>query len=122
MSGKSQVDQLTDAINYGAVGFGALAVLAPRLFQGIYGLKGDGNLMAMSRLWGSRTAAIGVIGLLSRGSGNYKNLLAVGSAMSVVDTLIIANAGPDVALRSRVMGAATSAAFAGAGAYCVSQS
>ena len=122
MSGKSQVDQLTDGINYGAIGFGALAVLAPRLFQGIYGLKGDGNLTAMSRLWGSRTAAIGAIGLLSRGSGNYKTLLAVGSTMSVVDTLIIANAGPDVAMRSRVMGAVTSAAFAGAGAYCVTQS
>src|ERR1700759_1211181 len=116
MSGKSQVDQLIEAINYGGIGFGALAVLAPRLFQALYGLNGDDNLPAMSRLWGSRTAAIGAIGLLSRGSSNYKTLLTVGTAMSVMDSLIIANAGPDVALRSRVMGAATSAAFAGAGA------
>jgi len=122
MSGKSQVDQLTDAINFGAIGFGAVAVLAPRLFQGIYGLKGDGNLSAMSRLWGTRTAAIGAIGLLTRGASNRRQLLTVGTAMSVVDALVIANAGPDVAMRSRIMGTATAASFAAAGAYVVSQS
>jgi hypothetical protein len=121
MSGKSQVEQLTDGINYGAIAFGTVAVMAPRLFAAIYGIKGDGNVMTMTRLWGIRTAAVGAFGLVTRGTSSFRTLLTIGTAMSVGDALIIANAGPDVAVRSRVMGTATALAFAGAGAYAVSQ-
>lgn len=118
---KKQNDQLVDAINYGAIGFGVLAVLAPRVFKGIYGLKGDGNLLAMTRLWGTRTAAIGAIGLVTRGSPHYKTLLTIGTAMSAADALVVAGAGPDVPVRSRVMGSLTSATFAAMGGYVITQ-
>jgi hypothetical protein len=121
VAGKKQTGQLIDAVNYGALGFGAVAVLAPRLFAGLYGLKGDGNVLAMIRLWGTRTAALGAIGVLTKGTSNYRTLLTVGAAMSTVDALVIAGAGPDVALRARAMGSLTSAAFAGAQGYVVSQ-
>ncbi|HEY8301666.1 MAG TPA: hypothetical protein VIG48_07195 [Jatrophihabitans sp.] len=117
--GKSQNDQLVDGINYGAIGFGALAVLAPRVFKGIYGLKGDGNLLVMTRLWGTRTAALGAIGVVTRGTPHVKTLLTIGTAMNAADALVIAGAGPDVPVRSRVMGALTAAAFAAMGSYVV---
>ena len=121
-SKKSQVEQVTDGINYGAIGFGTVSVMAPRLFAGMYGVKGDGNVLTMIRLWGIRTAVVGAFGILTRGTSNYRTMLTIGTAMSVGDALIIANAGPDVAARARVMGTATALAFAGAGAYAVSQS
>jgi hypothetical protein len=121
MSGRSQVDQVTDGINYAALGFGTVAVMAPRLFAALYGIKGDGNVLAMTRLWGIRTAVIGAFGMVTRGTSSYRTMLTIGTAMSVGDALIIANAGPDVAARARIMGTATALAFAGAGAFAVSQ-
>jgi hypothetical protein len=122
MADKKQLAQLIDVVNYGALGFGGVAVLAPRLFAGLYGIKGDGNVLTMIRLWGTRTAALGAVGMLTKGSSNYKTVLTIGAGMSVVDSLVIAGAGPDVALRARAMGALTSAAFAGVQGYLVGQS
>ena len=56
-------DPIWSGLAYGGLGFGALAVAAPKAFSRMYGLKGDGNLRAIIRLWGTRTAVISAIAL-----------------------------------------------------------
>lgn len=122
MGKSSQVDTIRAGIAYGAIGFGAVALAAPKLFAGIYGLTGDGNLRTMIRLWGTSTAVLGVISLVTNDPGQQRTLAALTTGLNAVDTLAIAAAGSDVSARSRVMGAATSAAFTAASAYVLSES
>lgn len=120
--GKSgQLDTIRDSLTYGALGFGALAVAAPRLFAGVYGLKGDGNLKTMIKLWGTRNLALGTLSLIAKDDATKRTLAITSTALNAADTVLIATAGPDVAARSRVMGSLTTAGFAAAGAYWLSQ-
>jgi hypothetical protein len=121
MGKSSQVETVRTAIAYGAIGFGAVALATPRLFAGVYGLHGDGNLRTMVRLWGTSTAVLGALTLLSTDRAQQRTLAALTVALNTVDTVVIAGAGADVATRSRVMGATTSAAFAVASGYVLSQ-
>ncbi|MGH8861104.1 MAG: hypothetical protein ACRDVG_07690 [Jatrophihabitantaceae bacterium] len=118
----SQVDSVRNALAYGALGFGALAVAAPKVFAGLYGLKGDGNLGVMIRLWGTSTAALGALNLIANDDGQKRTLATVATALNAADTVLIATAGSEVSARSRVMGTVTTAAFCAAGAYVLSQS
>ena len=52
------------AVGYGALGFGALAVLSPRRFLGIYGMPDESNVRLMTRVWGTRTTVLGALTLM----------------------------------------------------------
>ncbi len=102
---------LHDGLAWGSVGFGALATLAPRVFEKVYGLQDGGELRVMCRLWGTRTAFVGAVLLLAE--DEYRPQLAkMAAAMNVADAVFIATAGSEVKKSSRVAGALTSAAFA----------
>ncbi|MEO7197563.1 MAG: hypothetical protein ABIZ50_03745 [Solirubrobacterales bacterium] len=102
---------LLDGLSWGAIGFGALATLTPRVFEGVYGLRDTDQLRIMTRLWGTRTAVLGVV-LLQADDDDRHDIAMLAAAMNAVDALCVAFAGSEVKKRSRVMGALTSAAFA----------
>jgi hypothetical protein len=116
----TDVDALRKGLNYGALGFGGLAILAPRVFAAIFGLKGDGNLHVMIRLWGTRTAVLGALGATTTDPAWQRTLATAGTALNAADSVLALKAGSDVPMRSRLMGSATSAAFAAAGGYWLS--
>ncbi len=112
--------QIEQGLAAGALAFGAVAALAPRVFTAIYGLGGDPRTKIITRLWGTRTAGLGAIWFLA-GSGEQKRtLLTVSTAMNLADAVLGATAS-DMPTRSRVLGSASSAAFAAAGAYVLTQ-
>ena len=102
-------------MGYGSLGFGAIAVLTPRLFLRIYGVPDEENLRLMTRLWGGRTAVLGALALTLDDSEDRRSLMTATAAMNAVDTLLIA--ASHAPARARAMGAATSAAFAAALGY-----
>jgi hypothetical protein len=108
-------DDIRKSVGYASVGFGAVAILAPRLFLGMYGVPNDDNVRLMTRMWGTRTAVLGALALALGDTEDRRKLMTAAAAMDAADTLLIA-ASP-VPARARAMGAATTAAFAGALAY-----
>ena len=120
--GKSkQVDQVRDAISYGALGFGAVAIGAPKLFAGLYGLKGDSQLMTMIRLWGTAVAGLGAVAATSDDEKTQRAIVTAALVMNTVNTVAIAASGPDTSKRARFLGVLTSAGFAGAAGYVLTQ-
>lgn len=107
------------AVGYGALGFGALAVLAPRLFLGIYGIPDENNVRLMTRVWGTRTTVLGALTLMLRDAGDRRTLMTAAAAMEAIDTLLISTSHAPT--RARVMGAATTAGFATATAYALTE-
>src|ERR1700759_3389279 len=107
-------DPIYDSLAYGGIGFGFLATPAPRVVNGMYGLKGDGNLRTMVRLWGTSIGALGAMALLTTDKDSRRKLAMAITAMNFADAALTLNAGSDVAVRGRVLGAATSAAFGAA--------
>jgi hypothetical protein len=122
MGKSAQVDTVRDAISYSGLGFGALAIGAPKVFAGIYGLKGDGNLMTMIRLWGTAISTLSAIGLTVKDDDTRRTLAIATTAFNAASALIVATAGSEVSARSRVMGSATSAGYAVASGYVLSES
>lgn len=112
--------QLEQGIAAGSVGFGVLAAVLPRVFNGIYGLGSDPRTKVLTRLWGTRTAALGALWFLSDDRSSRRTLITVATAMNVVDAALVVTAG-EVPLRSRVLGSASSGSFAAAGAYTLAQ-
>jgi hypothetical protein len=108
-------DDIRTSVGYASLGFGAVAVLTPRSFLGIYGVPDEKSVRLMTRMWGTRTAVLGALALALRDAGDRRTLLTAAAAMNAADTLLIA-ASP-VPSRARAMGAATTAAFAAALAY-----
>jgi hypothetical protein len=117
---KQDTDPIYDSLAYGGIGFGVLATFAPGVFAGMYGLKGDGNLRTMVRLWGTSIGVLGAMALVTTEKDARRKLATAITAMNFTDALLTLKAGPDVAVRGRVLGAATSAAFGAAGAYWLS--
>lgn len=115
------MDKIWSGLAYGGLGFGALAVAAPKAFTKMYGLHGDGNLRAIVRLWGTRTALISGIALSVDDPATRRRLGLAIAGMDVADAALTLTAGPDVPVHTRVLGAATSAAFAAAAGYWLSQ-
>src|SRR5437764_6727365 len=111
MGGKDG-DPIWSGLAYGGLGFGAMAVAAPKAFSRMYGLKGDGNLHAIIRLWGTRTALISAIALSVTDAGTRRRLAVAIAGMDIADAALTLIAGPDVPARTRMLGAGTSAAFA----------
>jgi hypothetical protein len=108
-------DDIRKWVGYASVGFGAAATVTPRLFLGLYGVPNDANVRLMTRMWGTRSAVLGTLALVLGDTGDRRTLMTAAAAMNAADTLLIA-ASP-VPARARAMGAATTAAFAGAVAY-----
>lgn len=111
-------DQIVQSIAAGAVGFGVLAVVLPRVFNAVYGLGSDPRMVGMTRLWGTRTAALGALGLVLKGDEQRKTLLTLVTAVNATDATLTALNG-DLPARTRVLGSASSAAFGAAGAYAL---
>jgi hypothetical protein len=120
MGGKD-VDPIWAGLAYGGLGFGALAVAAPKAFIKLYGLKGDGNLRAIVRLWGTRTALISAIALSVDDPATRRRLGVAIAVMDAADAGLTLAAGPDMPVQTRVLGAGTSAAFAAAAGYWLTQ-
>jgi hypothetical protein len=121
MSQPVQSEQVRQGLALGAIGFGALAIAAPRVFTAVYGLTANPNVRAMTRLWGTRTAVLGAVMLTTDNPEAQRKLSLMGTAMTALDTVISATAGPDVSARGKILGTATSAAFTAAGAYVLTQ-
>ena len=122
MGKSTQVDQVRDAISYGAIGFGAVAIAAPKAFAGIYGLKGDSQLMTMIRLWGTAVTGLGVVSATTEDKNTQRVVATTGLAMNSVNAIVIASSGPETSKRARFLGVLTSLGFAGAAGYVLSQS
>lgn len=95
-----------------AVAFGVAATALPKLFAGVYGLPTTGPFRFLTRLWGTRTLALGVMVLLEDDPRRIRRLVAVDAAVNAVDAAAAATAGPDVTTRTKVMAGVTSGAFA----------
>jgi hypothetical protein len=108
-------DDIRRSVGFASLGFGAVAMLSPRLFLATYGVPHDENVRLMTRLWGTRTAALGALSVALGDTEDRRALMTAAAAMNAADTLLIA--GSPVPARARAMGAATTAAFAGATAY-----
>jgi hypothetical protein len=75
----------------------------------------------MIRLWGVAVATLGGIGLVTKDDDTRRTLAVATTAFNAASAVIVATAGSDVSARSRVMGSATSAGYAAAAGYVVSQ-
>jgi hypothetical protein len=115
MADDDQLDQLERGLAIGAIGFGVVAAVAPRAFTAAYGLGGDPKLLAITRLWGTRTAVLGGLSLTGGDEARAKMLPWV-LGLNVADTVLTARAD-GIPKRTRALGALTSAAFAGAFGY-----
>ena len=113
-------DDIQKAVGVGSVAFGAVAALAPRLFLGMYGVPDDANVRTMTRIWGTRTAVLGALVFTLEGTESQQKLMTLSAAMNAADAAMVATAG-GVPARARVLGSLTSAGFAGALAYALSQ-
>jgi hypothetical protein len=112
-------DDIRKAVGYGAIAFGAVAMLTPRLFLGLYGIPDEADVRLMTRVWGSRTTAVGALSLLLHDPADRRTLMTAAAMNEAMDTLLIATShGPT---RARVMGAATTAAFAAATTYAIAK-
>ena len=112
--------QLEQALTYGAIGFGALASVLPRVFTGIYGLGGDARTTALARTWGTRTAALGGVLALTQEPELKRKVTMIATAMNAFDALVVIRNGR-LPARTRVLGALSSGSFAAAGGYLLTQ-
>jgi hypothetical protein len=115
MANEIDTEQLQQGLMYGAIGFGVVAALVPGVFSGLYGLGQDANLKTMVRLWGTRTAAIGVAGLLVDDEAK-RHLVKLSTANNIVDTVLIARSS-GVSGRAKVLGVLSTTAFAAGFGY-----
>ena len=113
-------DDVRKAVGVGSIAFGALAVVAPRAFLGMYGVPDEASTRTMTRLWGTRTAVLGALAFAVEGTENRRKLMTMSAAMNAADSVMVAAAG-GVPVRARVLGSLTSAGFAGALTYALNQ-
>ena len=104
-------ETLTDGLAWGAIGFGALATVAPGVFERVYGLAETAELRARTRLWGTRTTVLG-LALLGADRVGRSKLTRLAAAMNAADALLIAGNRSGASRRSRVLGSLSSAVFA----------
>ena len=112
-------EDIRKSVGYASIAFGAAAAVTPKLFLGVYGIPDEENVRVMTRLWGTRTAALGALALALSGAADRRTLMTTAAVMNAVDTVLISSA--HVPARARTMGAATTAVFAAALAYGLSQ-
>ena len=113
----STMDTIQRATSVGALAFGASGLLAPDTLARLYRIPdGDPSFRFITRLWGTRTAALGVLALTAGSTAAKRRMLGPLVAMNGVD-VVVALASTGLPARARLLAAATSAAFAGLGAY-----
>jgi hypothetical protein len=112
------LDQLEQGLAIGAIGFGVVAALTPRVFTAVYGIGNDPRLLTMTRLWGSSTATLGALALT--GATDAAKSAPILAGLNGLNTVLIARAS-SIPVRSKVLGALTSAAFAAGFGYLVAQ-
>jgi hypothetical protein len=112
------LDQLEQGLAIGAVGFGVVAALTPRVFTAVYGIGGDPRLLAMTRLWGSSTAALGALALT--GATDSAKSAPILTGLNALNTVLLLRAD-GIPARSKLLGALTSAAFAAGFGYLTAQ-
>lgn len=105
-------DPIGTAIAAGAVGLGAAGLLTPRLVIRTYGLPDTAPFRFLTRLWATRTAALGALMFLDRSAPGRRTLVLAAAAVNAVDTVVALTAGEDLSARTSVMAAATSGSFA----------
>jgi hypothetical protein len=97
--------------------FGVAGVLAPDALGDLYGIDDHSPAnRLMTRLWGGRTALVGVLTLLASPGDNRRTLLVALAAQDALDTLS-ALAADGLSSRARNGAAATTATFAVVTAY-----
>ena len=79
--------QLTNALTAIGLGFGAAAVLAPRTLGRVYGLNGTGETDGLMRLYGTRTAALGVLAATANSDETRETVIKTVAGISAVDTV-----------------------------------
>jgi hypothetical protein len=111
-------DQLTKVAGGLALGFGAAALLTPRTLGNLYGLKGTGDTDALTRLYGSRTAGLGVLAFAVKEPSTRELVLQVAGAISAVDAVgaVLSGVTGRTSARSSAM---TALSTAGVSALCV---
>ena len=114
MANGTEVDQLEQGLAIGAVGFGVVAALTPRVFTAVYGIGNEPTLLTMTRLWGTSTATLGALHLA--GATDPEKTAPMLAGLNVVNTLLIARAG-GIPARSKALGMLTSAGFAAGFGY-----
>jgi hypothetical protein len=98
-----------------ALGFAAGGILAPKLVATTYGVKDPTpEHLYTVRIWAAATGVVGAVGLMEDGLDDER-YLQLGAAMNLVDVGAALVSGGSA--RTRLMAAATSAAFAGMAAY-----
>lgn len=116
MAGQTLAERILRAAGIGAIGFGAVASLAPRAFAGVYGLGEDPHTRVLTRLWGTRTVVLGAIALGVGSPQDQRAVMTAAAAMNSADALFAATA-PGISVRGRVLGSLSSGSFAAALAY-----
>lgn len=110
-------DQLTKIAGGIGLGYGVAALLAPRALTGVYGLKGNGDTDALTRLYGSRTAGLGALAFVAKDPAVRSRILQVVAAISAVDTVSAIFSGVTGATSAR-SSAMTAVTTAGVTALC----
>lgn len=106
-----QNDTVITALAASGAAFGVVAAVVPGALLATYGMPGEPGMRWAMRGWGTRTAALGALGLTAKGEGRRAVLSAV-AALSAADVVIAAVAAPGLSTRARLQAAVTSGAFA----------
>ncbi|MDX6325261.1 MAG: hypothetical protein QOK15_1615 [Nocardioidaceae bacterium] len=115
------VETIRKVTGYGSVGFGAAALLTPNVLYNLYGMKERlGEASYMGRMWGTRTAAIGILALAATAEQERRALFLCSATLNAVDA-VVALTTPGLSGRTRVLGALTSGGFAAAAIYVLNQ-
>lgn len=80
-------DTMSNALIAAGLGFGAAAIVAPRALGRAYGIVGNGDTDGLMRLYGSRTAALGILAATAESADARKSIIRAVAGISAVDTL-----------------------------------
>lgn len=107
-------NRLNNALTATGLGFGAAAVLAPRALGRAYGISGSGETDGLMRLYGSRTAALGVLAATASDDESRKAVIKAVAGLSAVDTFysLVSGLRGATSARTAVQTALTTAAVA----------
>lgn len=111
----SNIDTIQKATGAAATAFGVAGIVAPRLLSGTYGMKDrSDDFSFMGRLWGTRTAALGGLMLAAKPGSERRNIVLAATVLNALDVAIALTSG-GLSGRTKVLAAATSAAFVAVG-------
>lgn len=111
----SAPDRIAQAMSATAVGFGLASAAAPQPFGNAFGFRAsDPETQHVTRLWGTRMAALGALGLATANGPQRRAFLATVAAMNLADVVLGLRA-PGLSAGARRRQVVTSAAFAALG-------